>query len=76
MYEFALTVANVNELDEQLISKGRASFPMIKDVEAKFEDGHEQKYSLDTSNIEGYLNLKMPSVNESLKLTKDRFIGT
>ena len=37
MYEFALTVANVNELDEQLISKGRTSFPMIKDVEAKFE---------------------------------------
>ena len=39
MYEFAHDVARVNELDEQLISKGRTSFPMIKDVETKFEDG-------------------------------------
>ena len=75
MYEFATSLAKINELDDQLISKGRTSFPMIKDIETKFEDGHEQKYSLDTSNIEGYLNLKMPSVEESLKLTKDRFLG-
>ena len=46
MYEFATSVAKINELDEQLLSKGRTSFPMIKDVETKFDDGHEQKYSL------------------------------
>ena len=76
MYEFAVSVARVNGIDDQLLSKGRTSFPMIKDIETKFEDGHEQKYSLDTSNIEGYLNLKMPTIDDSLNLTRDRFIGS
>ena len=74
-YEFATAVAKINGFDEQLVNKGRVSYPMIKDIETKFDDGHEQKYSLETANIEGYLNLKMPTVEESLHLTRDRFSG-
>lgn len=72
MYEFAKSVMLENKLDDSLVSKGRVSYPMIKDVDSNFSENLEQKYLLDTANVEGYLNLKMPTIIESIKFTRER----
>ena len=72
LFEFTNIMCEINSLDSSIFLKGRNKFPMTKDIETKFDDGMEQKYSLDVSNIEGYLNIIMPTVKESLKLTKER----
>ena len=38
MYEFAKSVMLENKLDDSLASKGRVSYPMIKDVDTNFSE--------------------------------------
>lgn len=67
-YEFALLYAKIFKKDEGLIQRVSGKFPTdkAKDEKANFF------YRLDTSNIEEFLNAKMPRIDESLQLTYKR----
>jgi dTDP-4-dehydrorhamnose reductase len=67
-YEFALLYAKIFKKDEGLIQRVSGKFPTdkAKDEKANFF------YRLDTSNIEEFLNAKMPRIEESLQLTYKR----
>ena len=60
-HEFANLYANIFNDEKTAISAGKMKFPLIKDLTTSFEKGIDQVYSLDTSNIEGYLNIKEPN---------------
>jgi dTDP-4-dehydrorhamnose reductase len=67
-YEFAMLYAKIFKKDEGLIQRVNGKFPADKNK------GENQSYffRLDTSNIEEFLNSKMPKIEESLQLTYKR----
>lgn len=73
-YQFAKTYCNVFSESDSLIVRGRWFFPYVVTATSNYGGG-ELYYKLDVKNIEGYLNIKMPSIEESLKFTHKRFGG-
>ena len=67
-YEFALLYAKIFKKDEGLVQRINGKFPTDKN---KDED-KSYFYRLDTSNIEEFLNAKMPRIEDSLQLTYKR----
>jgi dTDP-4-dehydrorhamnose reductase len=67
-YEFARMYAKIFRKDEGLIQKTTGRFPVDKHK----DDNNSYYYRLDTSNIEEFLNTKMPKVEDSLHLTYKR----
>lgn len=57
-----------------LVQKGRWPFPFMA-AAATVPDSDKINFDLDISNIEGFLNINMPSVKESLDFTFKRFKG-
>lgn len=71
-YEFAKLYTKIFKKDEGLIQRMNVPFPVEKDknndVNLNFY------YRLDTSNIEEFLNTKMPTIEESLNMTYKRLL--
>jgi dTDP-4-dehydrorhamnose reductase len=71
-YEFARLVARTFKKDENIIQKGTTPFPADS---ANSTASSQYFYRMDNSNTENFLGLKMPSIEESLKLTQKRLSG-
>lgn len=74
-YEFANAYAETFEDAKDLIRKGSWSFPQVSSsiIQSDISDGLE--YQMDIENLEGNFNVKMPSIQESLELTRLRLGG-
>lgn len=74
LYEFAKKYARAFNTSEDIFSKGRWAFPLNQgasttQVESKLY------FSMDTANIEGFLNINLPTIDESLAFTYERLGG-
>src|SRR5690606_5138486 len=69
-YEFAKLYAARFKKDESLIQKGSSSFPTIN----KSESAVAYKFLLATGNVEEFLNMQMPTIEDSLEFTYKRLI--
>lgn len=71
-HSFALLYCKIFNESSGQVAKGRWPLPLIR-----LRDGTEDNwyYQLDTSNLEGFLNIEMPSIEESLILTLQRCKG-
>lgn len=67
-YEFALLYAKIFKKDEGLVQRMNGRFPVDKNK----DENQSYFYRLDTSNIEEFLNAKMPKIEDSLQLTYKR----
>lgn len=76
MYEFSQTYAKVFQVDRDRFSRGRWPFPLSSSVHSVGKGEEKSYFHLDTENIEGFLNIEFPTVEESLSLTYERFHGT
>ena len=72
LHEFAKTYADIFTEEESLISSGKLRFPVTKDFTSSAED-IDHVYHIDNVNLEGFLDLKMPSIKESLIFTFKKF---
>jgi dTDP-4-dehydrorhamnose reductase len=73
-YEFARLIAKVFKKDENLIQRTSTPFPAESGnskIGSKASTGMAF-FRMDTFNVENYLELKMPSVEESLQVTLSR----
>ncbi len=73
-YDFAKTYCKVFGESDSLVTKGRWFFPYVVTATSNYGGG-ELFYKLDVKNIESTLNIKMPTVEESLQFTYQRFCG-
>ncbi|MEI8348329.1 MAG: sugar nucleotide-binding protein, partial [Pseudomonadota bacterium] len=67
-YDFAQIYAQVFHENPNMISKGKWPFPNEQGLDNLF-------FKLDTNNLEGHLNLKLPTIKESLELCYGRLHG-
>ncbi|MEC7274974.1 MAG: sugar nucleotide-binding protein [Bdellovibrionota bacterium] len=75
LYQFAQNYGEVFNIAKDRFSKGRWPFPYHQS--ATTTSVEEQLYfKLDTANIEGFLNVNLPSIRESIEFTYQRFGGT
>jgi dTDP-4-dehydrorhamnose reductase len=70
-YEFAKLYAKIFKKDEALIQRATIKFPVDKNKNND-ENSNYYYYRLDTSNIEEFLNTKMPRIEDSLMMTYKR----
>src|SRR3989339_1682089 len=74
VYDFAKIYCKVfHQLDRNL-AKGNWVFPIMSSSTSSWEGG-DIFFKMDIMNIENFLNIKMPTVEESLGLTYKRFMG-
>ena len=69
-YEFAQLYAKIFKKDDALIERTSGRFPLEKNKGN--EENSSFYFRLDTSNIEEFLNAKMPKIEDSLQLTYKR----
>ncbi|MDC1173769.1 sugar nucleotide-binding protein [Bacteriovoracaceae bacterium] len=70
-YEFAKTYCEVFGESADLISKAKWALPVMQGSGT----GSTLRYKLDLANIEGFLNIEMPTIKESLEFTYKRLNG-
>jgi dTDP-4-dehydrorhamnose reductase len=68
-YSFAKTYAKIFKKDENLIEREKGHFPIDKGVQ---DEQASFYYQLDTTNLEEYVNVKIPTIEESLFYTYRR----
>ncbi len=73
-YEFAKNYCEVFGDSLENISKGKWKFPIMSSATTNII-GPDYYYELDISNIENFLNSKLPTVKESLEFTYSRLDG-
>lgn len=73
MYEFAKNYCEVFGESMDYVSKGKWVFPILSN--ATSAPGGILTFKMDVSNIEGFLNINLPTVRESLELTFHRLNG-
>jgi dTDP-4-dehydrorhamnose reductase len=73
-YEFALEYCKVFGGAPSTVIKGKWPFPILvsQTMSGMSED---MQFKMDIANIEGFLNVKMPTVQESLEYTRSRLNG-
>ena len=74
-YDFAKLYCQVFKEQDDWISRGKWEFPLHMVGAVKDKEG-DRNYHMDISNIENYLNIKLPSVKESLDFTYQRLHGS
>ncbi|MBT3527091.1 MAG: sugar nucleotide-binding protein [Bdellovibrionales bacterium] len=72
-FEFAMKYSKIFNQPHNNITPGRWPYP----VTDQYERGRESKwqFNLETTNLENYISTKLPTIDESLALTFDRFHG-
>jgi dTDP-4-dehydrorhamnose reductase len=75
LYEFGREYAEVFQHSKDMIAKGKWYFPLSQTQTSTQISGDELYFKLDSMNIEGFLNITMPSMRESLELTFNRLHG-
>ena len=70
-YEFAKLYTKVFSHTDSLIIKGKWNFPLLNYIEMSLLE--EMRFEMDLSNMESFLNIKLPSIQESLNFTMQRF---
>lgn len=73
-YEFAKYYCEIFSESPALAQKGRWKYPIMATA-ATIPEAENIRFNLDISNIEGFLNIKLPSVKESLEFTFKRLNG-
>jgi len=73
-YDFLKSYSDVFGLAKDRISKGRWAFPINK-AQASTQVGDHLFFKLDTANLEGFLNIEVPTIEESLEFTFKRLGG-
>lgn len=76
LYEFSKEYAEVFGDKADLVGKTTWSFPEIQSSIIQSSAAEGLEYRMDTENVESYLNVKLPSIRESLELTKERLGGS
>ena len=73
-YEFAKLYAKIFKKDEALIQKTSGTFPVDtnKNHRSKSSDMSAYYFQLDTANIEEFLGVQMPKIEDSLNMTYKR----
>lgn len=75
-YDFAKTYAQIFGESEHYLSKGRWSYPIMASAHAtQASVDNKLHFKLDVTNAEGFLNVKMPTIEESLEFTFRRLKG-
>ncbi|MCY4643070.1 MAG: sugar nucleotide-binding protein [Bacteriovoracales bacterium] len=75
-YEFALQYAKLFDENETLIAKKFRPFPNIESSMIQPRFGQDFEYQIEIENAQSVFNVKMPSISESLALTKYLLGGT
>ena len=75
MYDFTKNYCKSFDDNESLINKGRWSFPIMASATTTGNISEGLFFKLDISNIENFLNIKLPSIAESLEFSFKRFKG-
>lgn len=75
LYKFAKTYAKIFQESGELVSKAKWKFPKSMTHSTIDFIGDELYFKMDVGNIGGYLNVKMPTIEESLAFTFKRFHG-
>jgi dTDP-4-dehydrorhamnose reductase len=74
-FEFANAYCEVFQQGKANISKGKWKYPLLKG--ASGVDGGDKFFlQMDISNLEGFLSIKLPSIEESLAFTFKRLNGS
>lgn len=73
-YEFMKKAAKLFEFNQSLIEKTKWTVPIAPTV-TSVPEGEELYYKLDVSNVEGFLKVDLPTIEESLQFTFNRFNG-
>ena len=74
-YDFAKLYCKVFKQSDRSLSKGYWSFPIMSSSTSSWSGG-PIFCKMDMVNLENYLNTRLPTVEESLKFTFQRFRGT
>ncbi|EQC43557.1 sugar nucleotide-binding protein [Bacteriovorax sp. Seq25_V] len=75
-YEFAKTYTKVFGETDHNITKGKWSYPVMATAHAAAASSDNKlHFKLDVTNAEGFLNLKFPTIEESLEFTFRRLKG-
>ena len=75
MYGFAKKYADIFKVPADRFSKNRWLFP-LNATQTSTKVGDETFFHLDTENIEGFLNIELPSITESLEFTYNLYHGS
>lgn len=75
MYDFGKIYAERFKLAKELVLRTRYPFPHIAGPGTTTSMENELYFKMDTNNVEGYLNVELPTIEESLALTFKRFKG-
>ncbi len=73
-YEFIKLYAKIFKTGEDSIQKGRWKFP-LRLLQAGDRYSETPAYQLDVKNLEGFFKVSLPSIEESLHFSFDRFHG-
>lgn len=74
LYDFANFYGKVFGVTKDRFSKGRWYFP-LNQTQSTTAVEEKLYFKLDTGNIEGFLNVELPTIEDSLKLTYNRYGG-
>jgi dTDP-4-dehydrorhamnose reductase len=75
MYDFGRLYADQFKATKELIIRKRTDFPLLLGPGSSVSADSELYFKMDTNNIEGYLNIELPTISESVELTHKRFNG-
>lgn len=74
-YSFATEYAKVFKAQSDLLSRGKWTLPISTNSMSSGAVNERMTFKLDISNIEGFLNIQMPTVEESLQFSAKRLRG-
>ncbi len=74
-YEFAKTYCSIFGDNSKLLSKGNWVLPLMKNRTGLPKQNANTSFYLDVGNIEGFFDIDIPLIEESLRFTYKRFFG-
>jgi len=74
IYQFSKYYGEVFDVSADRIGKSRWSLP-LNTSQTSTSVGDQLYFNLDTENVEGFLNIELPSIKESLEFTFQRLKG-